>query len=461
MNRRLYALALACLLCTAFAADAFETQLEHIFTDAPASREAELTRRLEQLEADSIQLRVTPTVYLDAPEALGVELPPEGQFASEAALGVRGQLPFGATADLSWNQRVERLQEVVDFEGTVRTGFVHTASVQADVTLPVFVLGVAFPVFSLSQNIRQQARVNREDARNELARQFVTDWFSLYREHIVVEALFEHVLFARRVVEAYEIRTEQGDVPLVELWRAQQELGSRELQHVQADSERRRNLDLFLFAYGVPFAEDPRIPEGDIVWSRYGVVPRADIEAQRSVLSQHALELRYQVERIEQSPRITVSTQLSGPVPTQPGTFGSSFTGQFETFDDWTPTLGVGVAISTTGLRAGSIERSRNELELARLALRQQQRDHELEAQLHHLERLRAQYQSTFDRDAAIVARMREHVRDLELRHAGGEIDLLQLLEAQVQLSDMQASLRGTESRIREVHFLIQLWGRL
>ncbi|GAB6091440.1 TolC family protein [Spirochaeta dissipatitropha] len=458
--RKSYRVLYLCLLCMLLfpgIAHTLESQLHEVLLHSSLGREAEISYRMEDLDAGMQRQSVFPVLYLAAPAAYRIALPPEGRHAGQAQLGVRGQLPYGLSADLSWNHSLEYLHDVEDPAGEPQNGFLQTLAAQLDIQVPLYFSPKPYISSSIAAGMNEQAGLRLEIARNQLLQAYLQDWFDLYRRAQSLTLLSLHIQAARERVEAYELLVSSGDAALHELWQAERNLNARELEHLQADIERERLRSRFFSRYGVQFPEQALMPTGNIQWQHYAVQPLLSSELQLVQLQAEAAWLEYRNERSSSAPRINLSLNLNGPTPTEAGPFGESIRNNFTDRNDWNPGLSLGLSLSTDDFRTATVRSKRHELSMQGLNLQQQRRIDELHAQIQQSERLHEQYLRIYEREQQALTHMQSYVDDMHRRHDSGEIDLLQLNEILLQHAEMQGSAQQTLSRLREVELHLQL----
>lgn len=459
MRFRRIVISLVWLLVPVGLLSSFESQLLEVLSNSDLSREADIDYQIKELEARAQGQTSIPVLYLSAPEAYSFRPLPDAQHLGKARLGIRGELPYGLTADLSWNHSLDYLTNASDFAGSSQDGFLQSFSAQVSLSVPLYFGKSPFIGASMALNTRDQAGLQQTIARNQLARSYIQDWFVLYRKKLSFEflALQEQAAFTE--VEAYEQLVSAGDAALHELWQAQRKRTAIEVNRMQADIEWQKLQEQFLSRYGVNFPEQAIIPSGMIDWTGYGIYPRLSAEKQLASMGYEANQLSYWNERSAAAPRINLGLSLNSPSPTEVKPFWESVSDQFTELGDWSPILSVGLALSTDDLHSASHKKSQYELSLERFTLQQDRLMDDLQAEVHQYERLLEQYRHFLDLEQNALQQMQHYVEDMKLRYEKGEMDLLQLNEILLQHGEMQTSVRQTSAYLREVEMHLQLLG--
>lgn len=209
--------------------------------------------------------------------------------------------------------------------------------------------------------------------------------------------------------------------------------------------------------HGVIFPDEPRLPDREFFWEEYGVRavnPTADLLAE---LDAQAADLDHERAQQSAAPDLSLSFSMAGPVQMSAGEFWPGLADQFDEWDAWTPSITVGLSLSSTELRTAKLQDDSRKLASRLSSIQESNASNQRENQVQLLERLLQQYRQAYEGELASLARMREYRRDMRTQFDLGTIDLLTLQEVESAFVNMEVSLRVTESYVHETRLELQL----
>ena len=452
MLRLLSAFLLLCL--SGMLTVGLENSLEQLLDSSQRLDETRLQRDIARIGADEVGVNRLPELYLQAPSAYSIDLPPDGNHSWQAQLGVRQQLPFGIGTDVSYQHGLQHRKaetiEATEFseEEVIPGGFIHSLSVQAGVTIPLY----TSRTWNLPALQRTTAYERADTAfsrdRTQLVRAFLSEWFSLYRRHLEVEQARRQEEFALSAVQLQEQLVERGEQAPHTLWEYQRSAHDAERERVQLKHAFARAAAELAVRHGVEFPDIPRLPDDQFSWQRHGVAPLFPAEQRILQLDTSAETLSHQRSRQSSAPQLSLSYNLSGPTQETAGPLPETFTDQFGDFDDWTPSLSVGFTLSSRDLQSAVRENRRHSLTMQLTALETSHRLQQYRTEIEQLSLLYERYQLLYERESDSLQRMQQYYQDMQQQHERGQIDTHTLQEIELSLSDMQTALSLTQSHL-------------
>ncbi|AFG36862.1 TolC family protein [Spirochaeta africana] len=461
ISRLVPAALLGCLV--SLSVTGLENSLEQLLVGSQRLEETRLQREIARIGADEIGVDRLPELYLQAPSAYRIDIPPEGDHSWQAQLGVRQQLPFGIASDVSWQHglrhRESEFIEATEFsdEEKIPGGFMHSLSAEAGLTVPLYVSRYwNLPSVQRTTAHDRAAAAHTRD-RTRLIREFLADWFSLYRNYLEVKQARQHEVFALSAVELQEQLIERGERAVHTLWEYQRSAHEAERERIQREHAYDRATEQMHVRHGIEFPENPELPDSRFSWQYYGISPLYPTEHRVMQLDSKTEELSYQRSRQGSAPRLSLSFSLAGPTQETAGDIREGFTDQFGDWDDWSPSLSVGFSLSSRDVQSAARDSQRHRLSAHLTVLETSHRLQQHETDINHLITLRDNYARLYQRESEAVQNMQRYYSDVLQQHERGEIDTRTLQEIQLSLSDMQTALSLTESHLQETRLELEL----
>ena len=453
----------AALLLIGLPLGAFEESLEQFLSASSQLEEIRLQREMLELSGREAGLAVAPDFYLSAPAAYSAELPLPASQTWAATLGVRQEFPFGIVANMSWQQSLLRTDpaasdatELFDDQAAA-SGFSHSLLAQAGLVIPIYGSDyVSIPgVQRLTAFLRAETRSDLQLA--GAAHDFLADWFSLYRQRIELERLQQQEAFAIAASDAHEVLVERGEVAPHIQWEYERQVHAARRARIEVENGFAASSVVLRTRYGVIFPDEPRLPAREFFWGEYGVQSLNATADLLAGLDERAADLDHARAQQAVAPDLSLSFSMAGPAQLSAREFWPGFADQFNEWDAWTPSVTVGLSISSTELRAAKVQDDSRKLVSRLTSIQESSASEQRQNEVRILERSFQQYQQAFEVESASLARMREYLRDMRTQFEQGIIDLLTLQEIESAFVSMEASLRVTESYVHETRLELQL----
>jgi len=433
----------------------FEDSIASMLQKSYLGRESLIAHRIQYQQARNRISLSRANFYIAAPNAYELLIDLGTTQTIQTQFGVQGDWFHRISTNFSVSHMLSYRSDNLGTNQLPQSGFVQMLSGRFVASIPL-VAEVSRPSDLFTNELRV-ADIQLSLAQNSLVHQFIIDWFELHRQRISLLVLLERVYQARLVVETYGLQLEQQTRPLYEYWQAQRDLTRLELELVQAETNQKRNIDLFEAVYGIVLPDLSILPP-KIDWMSLGIMPRLFLESQLINVINASARYEYVNRKREIAPQLNFQLGINGPQSRTLTTFRGSIQQQFNSLDDWAASFGLGFSLSTNTLRSMTNSNVLYELDSQKRVLSQVGAREELLSQKRQLERLLTQYQQIVSREEYSLIRMGQVLEDVEgLTQIG--YTQIEVGELRLEYIQLQSLLTRARSHLREVELHLELLG--